>query len=122
TGSRAHSRQEGCAQRRGRRSPMKTLRCQGRTLATALLAFWVVMLWNSQARAQELDFHPPASAADPMTPAVMRDLAARILPVYQESDTDRYLTNLSALQLVAGNYQAAWDARKSLRERRRKAD
>ena len=101
---------------------MKTLRRQGRTLASPLLAFWVLMLWSFQGRAQELEFHPPASAADAMTPAVMRDLASRILPVYQESDTDRYLTNLSALQLVAGNYQAAWDARKSLRERRRKAD
>src|SRR5512146_53580 len=100
---------------------MKTLRRQGRTLASSLLAFWVLMLWSLQGRAQELDCHPPATAADEMTPAVMRDLAARILPVYQESDTDRYLTNLSALQQVAGNYQAAWDARKSLRDRRRKA-
>ena len=52
----------------------------------------------------------------------MRDLVSRILPVYQEHDTDRYLTNLSALQLVAGNYQGAWQARQSLRDRRRKAD
>ena len=101
---------------------MKTPRRQRRTFATSLLACWIVMLWSLQGRAQELDFHPPASVSDAMTPAVMRDLAGRILPVYQESDTDRYLTNLSALQLVAGNYQAAWDARKSLRERRRKAD
>ena len=77
---------------------------------------------ESWALGQELDFHPPANVNDPTTPAVMRDLVSRILPVYQEPDTDRYLTNLSALQLVDGNYQGAWQARKSLRDRRRKAD
>jgi uncharacterized protein len=101
---------------------MSSPRGQGRALATSLLSFWVLVLWRSVGFAQDLEFRPPASASDPATAAVMRDLAARILPVYQEKDTDRYLANLSALQLVAGNYQAAWDARKSLRERRRKAD
>ncbi len=87
-----------------------------------LLSFCVLALWRSIGLAQELEFHPPANATDPATAAVMRDLAARILPVYQESDTDRYLNNLSALQLVAGNYPAAWEARQSLRERRKNAD
>jgi putative CocE/NonD family hydrolase len=99
---------------------MKTSRRQGRALTT--IGFWVLMLWQSWALGQNLDFHPPANAVDATTPALMRDLASRILPVYQEPDADRYLTNLSALQLVAGNYQAAREARQSLRERRRKAD
>ena len=58
-------------------------------------------------RRQELEFHAPASPrATRTTPAVMRDLAERLLPVYQESDPDRYLANLSALQMVAGDYRA----------------
>ncbi len=56
------------------------------------------------AGAQEFDFHPPASPSDPTAPAVMRDLAERMLPVYQENNPERYLAALSALQLVAGNY------------------
>jgi uncharacterized protein len=74
------------------------------------------------ARAQNFDFKPPASVNDPTVPAVMRDLAARVLPVYQENDQDRYLRNLSGLQLVAGNYTAAWQSRQQLRDRRRSVD
>jgi len=48
----------------------------------------------------------------------MRDLAERVLPVYQDSDADRYLANLSAMQLIAGDYAAADASRQSLRERR----
>ena len=55
-------------------------------------------------------------------PAVMRDLAERLLPVYQESDPDRYLANLSALQMAAGDYVAAYASRTSLRDRRRRED
>lgn len=63
-----------------------------------------------------LDFRAPASAGD-AGPA-MRDLASRLIPVYQEPDPDRYLANLSALQMVAGNTAAADMSRQSLRERR----
>ncbi len=52
----------------------------------------------------------------------MRDLAERLLPVYQEKDPDRYLANLSALQMAAGDYGSAYATRQSLRERRRSAD
>jgi len=52
----------------------------------------------------------------------MRDLAARLVPVYQDPDPDRYLANLSALQLVAGNYSAAHESRQTLRDRRRRLD
>ena len=88
----------------------------------SLVLFWMLALAQSWAVAQELEFHPPLTVGDPSTPNVMRDLAARILPVYQEGNTERYLANLSALQLVAGNYAAAWEARRSLRDRRRAAD
>jgi hypothetical protein len=74
----------------------------------SLLFCLILMVGPSWAGAQDFDFKPPASVNDPSVPAVMRDLAARILPVYQENDQDRYLRNLSALQLVAGNYTAAW--------------
>jgi putative CocE/NonD family hydrolase len=76
----------------------------------------------SQSPAPSFEFHPPSSAGDPTTAAIMRDLAQRLLPVYQEPDADRYLANLSALQMVAGNYAAAYTSRQSLRERRRRLD
>ena len=69
--------------------------------------------------AQEVDFRAPASTSDPQLAATMRDLAVRILPVYQESDANRYLNNLSALQLVAGSIDSAWNTRQSLMDRRR---
>ncbi len=83
----------------------------------------VLLLLGAQcALAQDLEFHPPASVLDPGTTGAMRDLASRILPVYQESDQDRYLRNLSALQLVARNFSAAYESRQSLLDRRRTAD
>src|SRR3546814_12797388 len=48
----------------------------------------------------------------------MRDLAERVLPVYQDNDSDRYLANLSALQWADSNYKAAEDTRRTLRDRR----
>ena len=60
----------------------------------------------------------PASAADPQVPALMRDLAERILPVYADDDQLRYLGNLSMLQLTAGAYEAAQDTRQTLQKRR----
>jgi putative CocE/NonD family hydrolase len=74
------------------------------------------------AAAPNFEFHPPASVADATVGATMRDLAERLLPVYQESDPDRYLANLSALQMAAGDYEAAYVSRQSLRDRRRRAD
>ncbi len=66
-------------------------------------------------RADDFEFHAPPSASDAATPAAMRDLAERVLPVYEEPDEQVYLSNLSALQLVAGSYAAATP--QSLRER-----
>jgi putative CocE/NonD family hydrolase len=68
------------------------------------------------------DFRAPASPGDAAAGAAMRDLAGRLIPVYQDPDPDRYLANLSALQMVAGNYTAAEVSRQSLRDRRRRSN
>ena len=87
-----------------------------------LAALLLAVLGPEWAIAQSLEFQAPAAANDPATPRIMRDLAERLLPVYQEPDQDRYLANLSALQMVAGDYVAADATRESLRERRRSVD
>jgi uncharacterized protein len=91
-------------------------------LSKICLIVWLAVGLPALALAQDLDFRPPASATDPSVPAVMRDLAGRILPVYQENDPERYLSNLSALQMVAGDYASAYATRQSLLERRRNAN
>ncbi|HEY0341589.1 MAG TPA: hypothetical protein VGC34_12340, partial [Steroidobacteraceae bacterium] len=85
----------------------------------ALCVLMLLAAFAPLATAQDFDFRPPAAATDPTAPAVMRDLAERMLPVYQEDNPERYLANLSALQLVAGNFTAAYESRQSLRDRRR---
>jgi uncharacterized protein len=87
-----------------------------------LVSLCVVAAWPACVPAQDLEFPSPASANDAATPGVMRDLAERLLPVYQEPDPDRYLGNLSALQMAVHDYVAADASRQSLRERRRRAD
>jgi uncharacterized protein len=83
----------------------------------ALLFITVTRVW-----ADDFEFHPPATAEDAETPEIMRDLAVRLIPVYQESDPDRYLANLSALQMAARDYTSAYVSRQSLRERRGSGD
>jgi predicted acyl esterase len=70
------------------------------------------------ALASDLEFRAPASADD--AKAALQDLAGRLVPVYQDPDPDRYLANLSALQMVAGNYAAADESRHTLREHKRR--
>src|SRR5690349_5456401 len=84
-----------------------------------LLLLLAILIAPSFAAAQDFDFRPPASATDPALAAAVRDLAQRMLPVYQENDQDRYLSNLSALQTVAGDPVSAYATRQSLIERRR---
>lgn len=93
-----------------------------RSAALNLVSLCVIAAWPAWAAAQDLEFHATGSANDAATPGVMRDLAERLLPVYQEPDPDRYLANLSALQMAADDYVAADASRQSLRERRRRAD
>jgi putative CocE/NonD family hydrolase len=70
--------------------------------------------------AQDFYFRTPASPTD--AAAAISDLASRLIPVYQDADAERYLANLSALQLAVGDYAAADISRQSLRDRRRKSD
>ncbi len=65
----------------------------------------LLWLWAPMVLAQTFEFAPPPTVEDAATPAAMRDLAVRLLPVYQDPDIQRYLATLSMLQLVAGNDQ-----------------
>lgn len=91
------------------------------SLANSLYLALLLALLPSFAPAQELELRLPAAATDASTPAVLRDLAERVLPVYQESDRERYLANLSALQSVSGGYAAAYATRQELRQWRHSA-
>jgi putative CocE/NonD family hydrolase len=77
----------------------------------------LVLLLPVWAWAQEFGFRPPRDPDDVAAVEVMRDLAQRIVPVYQEADTDVFLSNLTALQIVSGAYRAAYDSSRSLRSR-----
>ena len=90
-------------------------------LKSEVLMRWPTLAVPALIAAQEFEFHPPVYAGDAATAAIMRDLAVRILPVYQENDPERYLENLSALQLTSGDYAAAYATQQSLRERRQNA-
>ena len=63
-------------------------------LLVLILPAWV---W-----AQNFGFKPPSDPDDVAAVEVMRDLAQRIVPVYREADTDVFLANLTALQMVSG--------------------
>jgi putative CocE/NonD family hydrolase len=93
-----------------------------RAFAAAILGVLLFLAASPVWAALEFDFRPPATATDPKAGAIMRDLAARLIPVYQDPDPERYLANLSALQMAVGDYAAADISRQSLRERRRKSD
>jgi uncharacterized protein len=69
------------------------------------------------AAAQDFGFEPPPSATDPALPAALRDLAERIVPVYKDDDSTRYLANLAALQMTAGDPAAAHETRIALDKR-----
>ncbi len=91
-------------------------------LAGYLLLALALLPARSWPAGQNLHLRLPPAPEDAATAAIMRDLAERALPVYQDADRERYLTNLSALQLAAGNYTAAYATRQALRESRRAAD
>jgi putative CocE/NonD family hydrolase len=84
-------------------------------LALLLLAVFAAPL----ARAGNFDFRPPPAPADASTAEIMRDLAVRVLPVYQHPDPQQFLANVSGLQMAARNYTAATATRRTLNERRR---
>ena len=89
-----------------------------------LIVAWLLGLLCAAAHAQDrqvFGFEAPAGIDAPEVPAVMRDLAERVLPVYEDENTDRYLATLSALQWADSNYKAAEDTRRTLRERQARA-
>ena len=88
----------------------------------ALFLVLMVSISHVWAATPDLEFHPPAAVGDAATPKIMRDLAERLLPVYEEADPNKYLANVSALQMVAGDHLAADVSRQELRDRRRQAD
>jgi putative CocE/NonD family hydrolase len=92
------------------------------TKSLSLVALLFITISRAWADGPNFDFHPPATPEDAEAPAIMRDLAVRLIPVYQESEPERYLANLSALQMTARDYTSAYVSRQSLRERRRSAD
>ncbi len=85
--------------------------------APKILLLIAIAVRPTLAAAQDFGFEPPESATDPALPAALRDLAERVLPVYQEDDPDRYLANLAALQMAVGDPAAAHATRLSLQER-----
>lgn len=87
-------------------------------IAIALLA---LATWPVHA-APKFDFRTPSSPQDAAATGAISDLASRLIPVYQDVDPERYLANLSALQMAVGDFAAADISRQSLRERRRKSD
>lgn len=93
-----------------------------RAFAAGILLLLSFLAVSPVQAAQEFGFRPPATATDPKAGAIISDLAARLIPVYQDPDPERYLANLSALQMAVGDYAAADISRQSLRERRRKSD
>jgi len=104
-----------------RQTPNSTGHSAAHRLVTCL--FWCFLLVTAQSwSAPVLEFHAPSSAEDPGAAATMRDLAARLVPVYQETDPDRYLANLATLQMVADNFSAADVSRQALRDRRRRSN
>jgi putative CocE/NonD family hydrolase len=100
--------------------PTRTMRVI--RMATRLMFLVLIAVWHARAAALDFEFRPPATAGNAATASAMIDLAQRLIPVYQETDPDRYLANLSALQMAAGDYAAAYSSRETLRDRRRKAD
>jgi hypothetical protein len=102
-----------------KRLPLRQSRVlHGMRIAVLTLLFFASPGWS----APDFDFRAPASPLDAATAATMSDLASRLIPVYQDSDPERYLANLSALQMAVGDFAAADISRSSLRERRRKSD
>ena len=53
-----------------------------------------LLLLPRLAAAQSLEFRAPTSVYDAATPAVMRDLASRIIPGYRNDNREQYLANM----------------------------
>ena len=91
-----------------------------RLIDAFVLAVFLFFAASPSWGAQDFYFRVPASPSD--AAAAISDLASRLIPVYQDSDPERYLANLSALQVAVSDYPSADISRQSLRDRRRKSD
>ncbi|OUM00671.1 CocE/NonD family hydrolase [Variovorax sp. JS1663] len=104
-----------------RAAPKANAVAEGGGTSVGLLArralLLLVLALPAWAWAQNFGFKPPSDPDDVAAVEVMRDLAQRIVPVYRDSDTDVFLANLTALQMVSGTYRAANDSNRSLRSR-----
>jgi putative CocE/NonD family hydrolase len=79
----------------------------------------LALILASGAAAQELGF-PEAAVRDPATLSkTMPTLAKQLLAAYNDPNRERYLNNLFALQVVAGEYPEAVESLIALRELRR---
>lgn len=87
------------------------------TLLLPIVLALVLAARPTAAGAQEFGFDAPPSATDPALPAALRDLAERIVPIYKDDDSTRYLSNLAALQMTAGDPEAAHETRIALDKR-----
>src|SRR5579871_3440786 len=101
------------------RTASRALRPMALLLTAALLLGLLMAARPAQAAASEqmFQFRAPPALNGAATTQVMRDLAERVLPVYSDPDRMQYLTNLSALQMLAGDYSAAYATRQALRQR-----
>lgn len=89
-------------------------------LRAAVLRAWRVvvllaLVLPAWASALEFGFRPPNDPDDVTAVDAMRDLAQRIVPVYKDADTDAYLANVAALQIVSGAWSAGYDTSRVLR-------
>ena len=75
----------------------------------------LVLALPAWAWALDFGFRPPRDPDDVAAVDVMRDLAQRIVPVYQDADTEVFLANVTALQIVSGAHVAAYDSNRALR-------
>ena len=80
-----------------------------------LVLFVLALTLPAWAWAQDFGFRAPRDPDDPAAVDVMRDLAQRIVPVYKEADTEVFLANVTALQIVSGAYVAAYDSTRAFR-------
>ncbi len=81
-----------------------------------IFSVFVVLLLIPDADAQQFDF-PESATNDPATlsKAVVK-LAGQVLAVYKDDDREKYLSNSSALQAVAGQYPEAVQSFVALRD------
>lgn len=93
----------------------------GRATAACVCAAVLLACGSAHAGRPEFAFKAPARVESAATAATMRDLAERVLPVYQDADQTRFLDNLLVLQLVAGDDRAALETHRTLKERQAQA-